>query len=236
MGLFQDSLKKWFYKNGTKVLTDTSRVTLLDASGNPLGSASMDEFVRKVAATLTSPDDYVDLGLPSGLLWGTKNIGATSPTGWGWYFSWGNLDGHPEGSGYNFSQDVYDATDAASISQDLDASQDAVRAIKGGTWRMPTQYDFAELFNSAYTTNGWTTVNGVNGIKVTSKINGKSVFFPAAGDYDGTSLYYRRSYGYYWSSSWVSATDARVLNFSSSSVNPQNSLYRRSGFSLRGVM
>lgn len=236
MGLFQDSLKKWFYKNGTKVLTDTSRVTLLDASGNPLGSASMDEFVRKVAATLTSPDDYVDLGLPSGLLWGTKNIGATSPTGWGWYFSWGNLDGHPEGSGYNFSQDVYNATDAASISQDLDASQDAVRAIKGGTWRMPTQYDFAELFNSSYTTNEWTTVNGVNGRKVTSKINGKSVFFPAAGNYGGTSLSDRGSSGSYWSSSWVSATNARGLYFYSSSVGPQNSDARRYGFSLRGVM
>ena len=233
---FEDSLKNAFYKNGTKVLTDTSRVTLLDASGNPLGSASMDEFVRKVAATLTSPDDYVDLGLPSGLLWGTKNIGATSPTGWGWYFSWGNLDGHPEGSGYNFSQDVYDATDAASISQDLDASQDAVRAIKGGTWRMPTQYDFAELFNSAYTTNEWTTVNGVNGRKVTSKINGKSVFFPAAGVYDGTSLSLRGSNGNYWSSSWISAADARNLGFGSSSVGPQYSSGRRYGFSLRGVM
>jgi uncharacterized protein (TIGR02145 family) len=196
----------------------------------------MDEFVRKLVATLTSPDDYVDLGLPSGLLWGTKNIGATSPTGWGWYFSWGNLDGHPEGSGYNFSQDVYNATDAASISQDLDASQDAVRAIKGGTWRMPTQYDFAELFNSSYTTNEWTTVNGVNGRKVTSKINGKSIFFPAAGNYDGTSLNNRGSSGLYWSSSWVSATSARYLNFSSSSVSPQYGDGRRYGFSLRGVM
>lgn len=233
---FEVSLKNAFYKNGTKVLTDTSRVTLLDASGNPLGSASMDELVRKVAATLTSPDDYVDLGLPSGLLWGTKNIGATSPTGWGWYFSWGNLDGHPEGSGYNFSQDVYDATDAASISQDLDASQDAVRAIKGGTWRMPTQYDFAELFNSTYTTNELTTVNGVNGRKVTSKINGKSIFFPAAGSYDGASLSDRGSSGRYWSSSWVSASNARRLYFTSSGVYPQDSSGRRYGFSLRGVM
>ena len=233
---FEVSLKNAFYKNGTKVLTDTSRVTLLNANGEPLGSASMDEFVRKVAATLTSPDDYVDLGLPSGLLWGTKNIGATSPTGWGWYFSWGNLDGHPEGSGYNFSQDVYDATDAASISQDLDASQDAVRAIKGGTWRMPTQYDFAELLNSAYTTNEWTTVNGVNGRKVTSKINGKSIFFPAAGSYNGTSLNYRGSSGFYWSSSWISATSARHLHFNSSSVNPQSNISRRGGFSMRGVM
>lgn len=231
-----DSLKNIFYKSGTKVLTDTSRVALLDANGNPIGSANMEELVRKVAATLTSPDDYVDLGLPSGLLWGTKNIGATSPTGYGWYFSWGNLDGHPEGSGYNFSQEVYNATDAASISQDLDASQDAVRAIKGGTWRMPTQYDFAELFNSAYTTNEWTTVNGVNGRKVTSKINGKTLFFPAAGYYNGTSLSSRGSNGFYWSSSWISAADARGLYFNSSGVIPQNSLNRRCGFSLRGVM
>ena len=233
---FGVSLKNAFYKNGTKVLTDTSRVTLLNANGEPLGSASMDEFVRKVAATLTSPDDYVDLGLPSGLLWGTKNIGATSPTGWGWYFSWGNLDGHPEGSGYNFSQDVYDTTNAASISQDLDVSQDAVRAIKGGTWRMPTRYDFAELFNSSYTTNEWTTVNGVNGRNVTSKINGKSIFFPAAGYYVGTSLTSRGSVGLYWSSSWISATDARGLNFNSSSVNHQDNNGRRLGLSLRGVM
>ena len=232
---FEVSLKNAFYKNGTKVLTDTSRVTLLNANGEPLGSASMDEFVRKVAATLTSPDDYVDLGLPSGLLWGTKNIGATSPTGWGWYFSWGNLDGHPEGSGYNFSQDVYDATDAASISQDLDASQDAVRAIKGGTWRMPTQYDFAELFNSAYTTNEWTTVNGVNGRKVTSKINGKSIFFPAAGLYYGTSLSSRGSHGLYWSSSWYSADCACYMYFNSSSVYPQNYYNRYRGFSVRAV-
>ena len=233
---FEVSLKNAFYKNGTKVLTDTSRVTLLNANGEPLGSASMDELVRKVAATLTSPDDYVDLGLPSGLLWGTKNIGATSPTGWGWYFSWGNLDGHPEGSGYNFSQDVYDATDAASISTDLTASQDAVRAIKGGTWRMPTQYDLAELFNSDYTTNEWTTVDGVNGRKVTSKINGNSIFFPAAGSYYGASLSYRGSSGLYWSSSWVSASNARRLYFDSSSALPQSSYGRRLGFSLRGVM
>ena len=231
-----ESLKNIFYKGGTKVLTDTSRVALLDANGNPIGSANMEELVRKVAATLTSPDDYVDLGLPSGLLWGTKNIGATSPTGYGWYFSWGNLDGHPEGSGYDFSQAVYDTTPAASISKDLEISQDAVRAVKGGTWRMPTQYDFAELFNSAYTTNEWTTVNGVNGRKITSKINGKTLFFPAAGIYNGTSLSSRGSSGNYWASSWISATNARLLYFHSSGVSPQGSNSRRYGFSLRGVM
>jgi hypothetical protein len=66
-----------------------------------------------------------------------------------------------------------------------------------------------------------------------NRLNG---FFPAAGNYNGTSLDYGGSGGFYWSSSWVSATDARNLNFGSSGFNPQNSKYRRFGFSLRGVM
>lgn len=63
----------------------------------------------------------------------------------------------------------------------------------------------------------------------------KTLFFPAAGNYNGTSLNNRGSNGNYWSSSWISATNARNLNFNSSSVNPQNSNNRRNGFSLRGV-
>ena len=63
----------------------------------------------------------------------------------------------------------------------------------------------------------------------------KTLFFPAAGNYNGTSLNNRGSNGNYWSSSWISATNARNLNFNSSGVNPQNSNNRRYGFSLRGI-
>lgn len=44
MALFKDSLKKWFYTQGTSAGTTGSRVPLLDASGNPIGSNTMANF------------------------------------------------------------------------------------------------------------------------------------------------------------------------------------------------
>ena len=32
---------------------------------------------------------FVDLGLPSGLIWATKNLGATTETEYGYYYAWG---------------------------------------------------------------------------------------------------------------------------------------------------
>lgn len=177
--------------------------------------------------------NLVDLGLPSGLLWASRNVGARTPEEAGLYFSWGNLDGHAEGSGYNFSQDVYDATPAAAITTNLSLSQDAARANLGAPWRMPTAAEFQELYNNC--TSEWTTINGVNGRLFTSNVNGKTLFFPAAGYFYGKSLYNRGSFGYYWSSSYYSAAYARLLDFDSASVNPQYSYYRRSGYSVRAV-
>lgn len=236
MALFNTSLKKWFFDNGTKVLTDTSMVALLDSTGQPIGSASIEDLTRKIVSSFTNPEDFVDLGLPSGLLWSTKNIGAASPEDWGWYFSWGNVDGHPEGSGYDFSDATYNATSAASIATNLNTSpsQDAARANKGMTWRMPSDTEFKELSDNC--TSAWTTVNGHAGRLFTSNINGKTIFFPASGYYNGTSLYSRGANGDYWSSTWISFTNARSLFFNSSSVTPQNNGNRRFGFSVRGVM
>ena len=78
-------------------------------------------------------------------------------------------------------------------------------------------------------------MNGVAGRLFTSNVNGNTLFFPAAGFYDGTSLNGRGSYGYFWSSTYSSATNARNLNFNSSNVNPQNNNNRRNGFSVRAV-
>ncbi len=36
--------------------------------------------------------EYVDLGLPSGTLWATYNVGATSPYEKGQYFAWGEVE------------------------------------------------------------------------------------------------------------------------------------------------
>jgi uncharacterized protein (TIGR02145 family) len=61
------------------------------------------------------------------------------------------------------------------------------------------------------------------------------VFFPASGNYNGTTLNNSGSNGNYWSSSFNSSTNAYNMNFNSSAVNPQNNNNRRYGFSVRAV-
>lgn len=182
---------------------------------------------------MTPEPEWVDLGLPSGLLWAKDNIGSAKPEGIGLYFSWGNTDGHATGSGYDFSQAVYDTTPAAAITDNLSLSQDAARSYLGAPWRMPTTAEFRELYDNC--TSVWTTLNGVNGRLFTSNVNGNTLFFPADGYYDGTSLNGRGSGGYCWSSTYGSAADARYLYFNSSFVGPQSSRDRRFGFYVRAV-
>lgn len=176
----------------------------------------------------------IDMGLPSGLQWANCNIGAERPSDSGLYFSWGNTEGHAEGSGYAFSQAEYDNTPAAAISTNLSLSEDAARANLGEPWRMPTAAEFQELYDNC--TSVWTTLNGVSGRLFTSNINGNTLFFPATGIYNGTSLIDRETNGYYWSSTYLSATSARYLRFNSSNVNPQNDNSRRFGFAVRAVI
>lgn len=230
MGSFKDSLRTWFYGSGTKAIAANSNVCILDASGNPIGCDTID----RVAAYALNNNDVVDMGLPSGRLWAKKNVGALTETGSGYYFSWGNLTGHSEGSGYDFSQAKYDTTDAASISANLTLAQDAAHANLGGLFRMPTSAEFQELYDNC--TIVWTTMDGVEGRLFTSNVNGNTLFFPAAGYYGGTSLYYRRSRGYYWSSIYNSAAAALGLFFSSSSFNPHDGFNRSYGFSVRAVI
>lgn len=187
---------------------------------------------------LTVPEtNFVEI---AGIKWAKGNIvedgnggyEVGDETDYGCYFSWGNTEGHAEGSGYDFSQAVYDETPAAAITTDLSLSQDAARATLGTHWRMPTAAEFQSLIDNC--TSIWTTLNGVNGILFTSIADGKTLFFPAAGDYSGMSLVNRGSLGHYWSSTYNSDTTAHFLFFDSSHANPQTS-NRRIGFSVRAI-
>jgi hypothetical protein len=75
----------------------------------------------------------------------------------------------------------------------------------------------------------------VNGRRFTSRINGNSIFFPAAGFRSGVSLDYRGSYGFYWSSSRSTAAYGYGMNFSATAVNPAFVGSRFRGFSVRAV-
>ncbi len=117
----------------------------------------------------------------------------------------------------------------------LDLADDAARANWGGQWVMPTYEDMRELFDN--TTSKWTTVNGINGRKFTSKTNGNSIFLPAAGCRNGSSLRDQTSYGRYWSSSVYPSRSyvARFLDFDSGGAyaSCDGRLY---GFSVRPVL
>jgi len=188
----------------------------------------------EIVDTLSAPsNDFVDLGLPSGLKWANRNIGANAPEEFGLYFSWGNVEGHAEGSGYDFSSANYDVSPGKQISGDIALSQDAANAYLGGSCRMPTKTEFQELYDNCNVV--WTTENGVNGRRFTSKTNGNSIFFPAAGYYNSTSLYNNDSTGYYWSASRYSDSHGCNLYFVSGNVYPQYNNYRRYGFPVRAV-
>ncbi len=219
------------------------------------GTAYADKATVKPTANMTlyaqwlAPEhEYVDLGLPSGTKWATCNVGADSPEEYGDYFAWGETT--PKStynlSTYKWCKGDYDTqtkycTDSSYGTVDnkaiLDLSDDAAYVNWGTSWRMPTKAEQDELINTSYTTWTWTTQNGVKGYKVTSKINGNSIFLPAAGCRDDSGLGDAGSHGYYWSSSLYTSIsyDAYYLGFRWSNVGSYRN-HRYYGQSVRAVL
>lgn len=156
--------------------------------------------------------EYVDLGLPSGTLWATCNVGATTPVGYGDYFAWGETQPKTtfNWSTYQYCNGSYDQltkycnnskygyngfTDNLIV---LQPDDDAATANWGSDWCLPTTDQWQELFQ--ITNHTWTTQNGVNGRLFTAS-NGNSLFLPAAGDRWDDELDSAGSYGFYWSNS-----------------------------------
>lgn len=134
-----------------------------------------------------------------------------------------------------------------------DSGHDAARENLGAPWRMPTSAEFVSLFsNSDYITadgeivtaatsiahtgaDKRVRVNGIAGLYIRSRKTGNRLFFSCSGRGTGRSRNDRGSNGSYWSSTWVSARNARNLSFYSGGVNPQNGNNRCFGFALRPV-
>ena len=188
--------------------------------------------------TAAAPTGFVDLALPSGLLWCEHNVGASTPYEDGLYFSWGNITGHTGTDGYDFgtsNDGPYASTDGAALTGNIptNGTYDAARHNMGAPCRMPTVGEFQELNNNC--DSEWTDEDGVAGRRFTSRINGNSIFFPASGYRNGTSLHDRGTGGYYWSASLYSQTRGYYLDFNSSGVHPAYYNYRFLGFSVRAV-
>jgi len=217
---------------GTVTITATSQ----DGSG-----------VTGTGQVTVAPPEAVDLGLS--VKWATWNMGASLPQEYGGYYAWGETETRSD-----YSWNTYKWGTGASVQRVskyctsssfgpvdnkrvLDPEDDVAHVKWGGSWRMPTEAEWKELQDNCKST--WTTVGGVNGRLLTSIKAGytdKSIFLPAAGYRDGSSLSYVGSDGYYWSSSLYmdNSSSAWLLYFYSVNLFPSgNSRYR--GHSVRPV-
>ena len=165
------------------------------SAGSYVINETLEEKPKPVASQTTGTlngHDWVDLGLPSGLKWATCNVGASSPSDYGDHYAWGEIS----------TKSSYDENNSTTYEKKIgdiagNPTYDVARAEWRGSWRLPTRADFQELLSNC--TWEWTTHDGHEGYKVTSKKNGNSIFLPAAGWRFGTSSHYQGSCGYYWS-------------------------------------
>ena len=156
------------------------------------------------------PHEWVDLGLPSGTLWATCNIGAESPEEKGYYFAWGETekkDGCNWGNYLLCNKSENTLTRYCAQAEwgnegftdeltELLPEDDAATVLWGEKWQMPSLEQIQELCTCSSIS---TSINGVGGRKIFSKIDPQNVwiFLPHTGWRQARNLN-DKNYGYYW--------------------------------------
>lgn len=193
--------KKLAYKENVRL--DPNLHNFLKGYFNSVHKLHVVEPKPKVENSSNSQkEEKVDLGLPSGLLWATINIGASSPSDAGDYFAWGEKEmkdnygweTYKLCNGTYSSIFKYTQNDGKTV---LDPQEDVATSRLGKGWRIPTKDEMEELVNECKWT--WERLNGQLGWKVTGK-NGKSIFLPAAGAYSSYRIAGVNELGRYWTS------------------------------------
>ena len=207
-------------------------------------------YVYHILLGITASHEDVDLGLPSGTLWATTNVGAENPEDYGDYFAWGETsskdvykwDNYQWSNGTRFNKLIkycnnssYGYNGFVDGITELETEDDAATANWGSPWCMPTDEQLNELLT--HCNWQWTTRNGVNGYKLTSKHNGATMFLPAAGYHFGDQLYSTGTIAYFWSrlANPTKCYQAYYLWFHSQGNKGVEYGDRDSGFSVRAV-
>ena len=114
----------------------------------------------------------IDLGLPSGIKWANKNLGASKVSDVGDYYAWGGTKPFE-----SFDEDyaLYNKSGKYNI---CGTNNDVAHITLGDNWRLPKYEDFEELVSNCKWT--WTTLEGQLGFEITGN-NGNSIFLPAGG-------------------------------------------------------
>ncbi|MBO6216590.1 MAG: hypothetical protein J6N73_02930, partial [Prevotella sp.] len=133
----------------------------------------------------------VDLGLPSGTKWANINIGAASPDGNGDYYAWGETlpkSSYPnDASNYRwYTHTTWFEPDRLFNVQATD--YDAASVNWGDTWMTPDAADLQELVSNCDFT--LSSMNGMRGYTIKSRLNNNSLFLPMSGYYRNASSEY----------------------------------------------
>lgn len=220
-----------FAMMGANLFSQGFYVYTKDGQRQDYASENVDSIVfyektaEDIVGNFINGHEYVDLGLPSGLKWATCNVGASKPEEYGGCYAWGETEEKSDyswetykwckGTWYTMTKYCTDSDYGTVDNLTTLTSSDDVATVKWGSkWRMPSMKEMRELVEDC--TWEWTSLNEVNGMKVTGP-NGNSIFLPAAGDRDGTDFYGRGSGGLYWSATLLEGDggDACHLNFGS---------------------
>ena len=220
------------------------------------------EHLKLTKNTKLKETDYVDLGLPSGALWATSNVGATcgskAKSWYGDYFMWGdtvpatnkicNWENYRYCNGkhnyltkYCYDYDCWDGPGDPDNKLDLELMDDMVHANLSGKWRMPNYKLIDELIHN--TTYEWVTnykgISNLDGSLLTSKKNDNTLFFPAGGYRVHNSFNQIDNCVYIWSSNYDDTTPTManyLYAFYTSNRNRINFAPRHYGMPIRGVL
>ena len=229
-------------------VTQTYKQQTIVVSGYGYGEGMQNsEAVEQSFEVPANLDGYVDLGLPSGTLWATCNVGASAPEEYGDYFAWGETEpkdyydwstykwcnGNEETLTKYCDESSFGYNGFVDNKTELDPEDDAACVHYPGG-RMPSLQQIQELCDSC--TWKWTQLNDVKGMLVTGP-NGNTMFLPSADSkYDSPHTYFGPG-GYYWSRSLYldDCIKAYYLDFYSNGIYWNLCQTRYGGFPVRAV-
>lgn len=178
--------------------------------------------------------EYIDLGLPSGTLWATKNVGSENPESIGSYFAFAEVtpkEDYQQSNYKYYSSGTYTKYNSTDNLSKLELQDDAANYNWGGDWCMPTREQIDELYRN--TTMTETTVNGKDVYKFEAS-NGNFIIFPKS----GYAKYGYDYHGYYlllWTSNIVGTHQPSDWWLKYSNGGPTN-YYKYNGLNCRPVI
>lgn len=181
-----------------------------------------------------TPANAIDLGLPSGTLWASYNVGATKPEEYGGYFAWGETDTKDYYGWDNYIHCDGTKDTCHDLGADIAGTDyDVAHVHWGEKWTTPTKAQINELTKQC--TKEWTTQNGVKGCKITGP-NGNSIFLPAVGFSVYSYLPYQGGEsGLYMSSTECDSSENWCLNTDEKTFT-WNGIWKFYGYAVRPVI